>query len=169
MDQYQRTTMRRYHPPRLVTYFVNMMNFATTNGWRNDGVQFTESVETPLSSSEALSNAIGDKLNVGVLLGCTTSVRVPVTLAFMYRPLLEYAKSSEVRVLTLDSLDLDAAYYEREVASFLAAQQPRIARVVVKPTGVSFHQSFGVSFHWSNEVKINHYKINNYYNNNNKF
>ncbi len=100
-----------------------------------------QGLSIPMSSSVRLSAAVGDKLNVSCLLASTTTVCVPLTLAFMYMPEREYDDTSGAHVVKLESVDPPTeetrAMFMEAVTTFLATAQPPLARVVIKPTGVS--------------------------------
>lgn len=138
-----------YKKPRLVTYLAQGFTFHGSGQYRDDGIPLETHVDTPLCSSSTLEGIVSDKLYTRILLACN-EVGFPATMAFSYKPVVKYNAPSElpvhVRLINnLDSAETTAIVTEG-VHTWLD-QNPDLLKVVVKPSGPSFQQSKGVSFH----------------------
>ncbi|KAK3602003.1 hypothetical protein CHS0354_024783 [Potamilus streckersoni] len=144
------TYLETYSPPRRTTYFVNFFTKACTNGARNDGEAVEALLDCPTSSSLKLTALVDDKVWTRCVMA-KVGMAFPETLAFVYDSDLMYPNQDvpEIRVVRVDEqkTDLNLIVYTR-VSDFLAlCADNDIPKIVVKPSGIMWHGSSGVTFH----------------------
>eukprot|EP01063_Lacrimia_lanifica_P023659 TRINITY_DN312_c0_g1_i1.p2 TRINITY_DN312_c0_g1~~TRINITY_DN312_c0_g1_i1.p2 ORF type:complete len:1003 (+),score=415.85 TRINITY_DN312_c0_g1_i1:420-3011(+) len=157
MDEFGRTHLRTYNPPRRVTYFVNLLTVAV-NGQSDDGYDWefgkgrwaddplaNRMLACPRSSSKKLEAFVGDKLLTRILMS-GARVAVPTCLAFVYQPNKKYPPAPIVPVVWDDLGDIDWGEVERDVAAALPSFGRKTSQVVVKPSGPLWYGCRGVSF-----------------------
>ncbi|KAK3586588.1 hypothetical protein CHS0354_027723 [Potamilus streckersoni] len=146
------TYLETYSPPRRTTYFVNFFTRACTNGARNDGEAIEALLDCPTSSSLKLTALVDDKVWTRCVMA-KVGMAFPETLAFVYDSDLMYPNQDvpDIRVVRIDEqkTDLNLIVYMR-VSDFLAMCADKdIPKIVVKPSGVMWHGSIGVTFHYT--------------------
>ncbi|KAL3855357.1 hypothetical protein ACJMK2_014572 [Sinanodonta woodiana] len=149
-----RTYIETYNPPRRTTYFVNFFTTACTNGARNDGEAIEALLDCPTSSSLKLIGLVDDKVWTRCVMA-KVGMAFPETLAFVYNSDLMYPNQTvpDIRVVLIDKqrTDLNLIVYT-QVSDFLAMCSDKdIPKIVVKPSGVMWHGSKGVTFHYTDD------------------
>lgn len=154
MDLAGQSFLDIFNPPRRVTYLMNYFTRACTDGQRSDGETLESDVDCPMSSSLKLVRNVDDKLWTRTLLA-NISDAFPETLAFTYKCQLNYAVSpgTDITVVKLTSKIGMANLIKDEVERFLKTRNVLSRnKIVVKPSGVIWHGSLGVTYHDRNDV-----------------
>ncbi|XP_060084792.1 carnosine synthase 1-like isoform X2 [Ylistrum balloti] len=155
MDLAGQSFLDTFNPPRRVTYFLNYFTRACTDGQRSDGETLESNLDCPMSSSLNLVKNVDDKLWTRTLLA-NINADYPETLAFTYKCNLRYdtAPGADITVIKLDTkLGTTSLIYE-EVQRFLNSKPVLLRdKIVVKPSGVIWHGSLGVTYHARNDLK----------------
>ncbi|KAK3586593.1 hypothetical protein CHS0354_027730 [Potamilus streckersoni] len=149
------TYLETYNPPRRATYFVNFFTKACTNGQRHDGKQVEADLDCPMSSSLKLIKLTDDKLWTRCIMS-KVGLDFPETLAFVYDLDMVYPNQEpDIRVVHIDQKKTNLrAIVNAEVNKFLErCLQKEVKMIVVKPSGVMWHGSSGVTFHWSHKCE----------------
>ncbi|XP_056016252.1 carnosine synthase 1-like isoform X1 [Ostrea edulis] len=143
-----RTFIDVFDPPRRVTYFVNFFTRAITDGQTGDGEGLEVNLDCPMSSSQKLVKRTDDTLWTRVLMA-EAGVAYPETLAFGYKIPYEYnvpndAKIKMIKLVSKEGID---NVVEEEILSYINSLDGSVDRIVVKPSGIRWHGSMGVSYH----------------------
>ncbi|XP_052673600.1 carnosine synthase 1-like isoform X3 [Crassostrea angulata] len=143
-----------FDPPRRVTYFVNFFTRSITDGQTGDGEDLEVNLECPMSSSLKLVRRTDDKFWTRIIMA-EANVAYPATLAFAYKVSLQYdiPNDAKLKVVKLSSKEGIENVMQEEILSFLNRLDENADRMVVKPSGVKWHGSVGVTFHPRNEPK----------------
>ncbi|KAK3586596.1 hypothetical protein CHS0354_027737 [Potamilus streckersoni] len=147
------TYLETYSPPRRVTYFVNFFTKACTNGQRHDGKQVEADLDCPASSSLKLSKLTDDKLWTRSIMS-RVGLAFPETTAFVYDSDMVYPNQEPyIRIVHIDERKSNLEeIVSAEVGKFLErCVQNEVKMIVVKPSGVMWHGSSGVTFHWTDD------------------
>lgn len=147
-DRGGRTYLDVFSPPRRVTYFMDFFTRGITDGQRNDGEELEKDLDCPTSSSLNLVRRTDDKVLTRIQMA-EAGVGYPDTLAFCYRVPYEYEapEGAAIKVHKLNQKVGVENLVVDEVVCFLARLSDECERVVVKPSGVMWHGSQGVTFH----------------------
>ncbi|XP_043940009.1 carnosine synthase 1 [Protopterus annectens] len=136
-----RTYIDEFSPPRQVTYFL---------GSGDAGVceELDRDLECPRGSSTKLSHLITDKLFTRVILD-RKQIRVPETLAFVYKPSHTYDTATKsVRVIQLSNTEGQDDFLQKEINQFLESETMEpYYKVVVNPSGWRWSGAHAVTFH----------------------
>ncbi|KAL3855367.1 hypothetical protein ACJMK2_014578, partial [Sinanodonta woodiana] len=142
--------LETYDPPRRVTYFVNFFTKACTNGQRHDGKDVEAYLDCPMSSSLKLTKLVDDKLWTRSIV-CELGLAFPETVAFAYNSDFVYPQHEPaIRVIHIDEKKTNLEeIVDVEVDKFLdRCFKKEVKMIVVKPSGVMWHASNGVTYHW---------------------
>ncbi|XP_033728500.1 LOW QUALITY PROTEIN: carnosine synthase 1-like [Pecten maximus] len=154
MDLAGQSFLDTFDPPRRVTYLMNYFTRACTDGQRSDGETLESDLDCPMSSSLNLVRNVDDKLWTRTLLA-NINADFPETLAFTYKCHLNYDVPTgvDIAVIKLDTkIGMDNLIQE-EVERFLNSENVLLRhKIVVKPSGVIWHGSLGVTYHARNNV-----------------
>ncbi|KAK3586594.1 hypothetical protein CHS0354_027732 [Potamilus streckersoni] len=144
------SSLETYDPPRRVTYFVNFFTRACTNGQRHDGKEVEAYLDCPMSSSLKLTKLVDDKLWTRSLVS-ELGLAFPETVAFAYSSDIVYPQEEpDIRVVHIDEKKTNLEMIvDIEVNKFLdRCFKKEVKMIVVKPSGIMWHASNGVTYHW---------------------
>ncbi|XP_062594790.1 carnosine synthase 1-like [Saccostrea cucullata] len=143
-----RTFIDVFDPPRHVTYFMNFFTRAITEGQTGDGEELEVNLDCPMSSSLKLVKRTDDKLFTRILMA-EAGVAYPETLAFGYKIPYPYnvPNDANIRILKISTKEGVDNLIQEEVMSFLNKLDDGVDKIVVKPSGIKWHGSMGVSFY----------------------
>ncbi|OWF52029.1 carnosine synthase 1-like [Mizuhopecten yessoensis] len=154
MDVAGQSFLDTFNPPRRVTYFLNYFTRACTDGQRSDGETLESGLDCPMSSSLNLVKNVDDKVWTRTLLA-NVDADYPETLAFTYKCRMNYdvASGSDITVIKLDTKTGTSNQIHEQVQRFLNTANVLLRhKVVVKPSGVIWHGSLGVTYHARSDV-----------------
>ncbi|KAL3855356.1 hypothetical protein ACJMK2_014571 [Sinanodonta woodiana] len=142
------TFLETYDPPRKTTYLVNFFTNACTNGQRNDGAELEADLDCPTSSSLKLTQLVDDKVWTRCIMA-KVGMAFPETLAFIFESDIMYPQQDDICVVHIDKekTSLNAVIHNEVTKHLGRCLEKGIGKIVVKPSGVMWHGSSGVTFH----------------------
>jgi len=148
-----RTFIDVYNPPRRVTYLINFFTRGCTDGARDDGEELESDLDCPMSSSLTLARMIDDKLWTRIMMS-DVGLLFPETLAFTFCSTLPYdTDSPDINIVSLDTKVGVENLLLEEIQKFVASpMMQKHEQIVVKPSGIMWHGSVGVTFHARTDV-----------------
>ncbi|KAK3084557.1 hypothetical protein FSP39_015338 [Pinctada imbricata] len=151
-DTAGRTFLDVFDPPRKVTYFVNFFTDGCTDGQRKDGEPIERDLDCPTSDSLNLVQIIDDKVLTRILMA-EAGMQYPETLAFTYNVQHRYPKSEfdDIVIIKLEKINGVQEQVQCQVRKYLNRVKTRVQQVVVKPSGIMYHGSMGVTFHFTGD------------------